>query len=325
MLDARQITLTLRTALMAGACLLVTACVSYEPAVLVPAVTLSAEEIELADSADGSGQVLDFGLDVIVNESDSLLNVEILPGVRVLEVVPNGAADAAGIQVSDIILSVDGMQTNNPDALLVLQQQATNSSTFLFRVRRNTTVFEATVTARAIAQGSAPRELFRVDPIATRAGYRSELITIADRGKLVAARVVELFPGSPLPAAGIKQGDLILAIDDSNLNSAQDLVTRINQNYQLGDRLRLSVFDGSSVSEHSLQLWDPGRRISRISLRPLLHYEASLSPQSYSLSIVDLWLFSVYSYRRMEGERAHRLLGLFNFTSDYGELVEEQN
>jgi len=33
----------------------------------------------------------------------------------------------------------------------------------------------------------------------------------------------------------------------------------------------------------------------------------------------------VYSYNRTEGERAHSLFGFLNFTSDYGELVEDQD
>ncbi|MCG8415779.1 MAG: hypothetical protein MI746_16310, partial [Pseudomonadales bacterium] len=43
-----------------------TACISYEPAQLVPAVTLSAEEVSLISSAADADQV-DFGVDVTVN------------------------------------------------------------------------------------------------------------------------------------------------------------------------------------------------------------------------------------------------------------------
>ena len=124
-----------------------------------------------------------------------------LPGVRVRNVVNNGAADSAGIQIGDVILASDGMETNHPDTIKTLQQAAAKS-TFEFRAQRNTTVFETTVEGRAISSSTAPEELYRIDPIATRAGYRSEMVSINNE-TVAATRVVELFPESPLPQAGI--------------------------------------------------------------------------------------------------------------------------
>jgi len=301
------------------------ACVSYEPAVLVPAVTLSAEEISLVSDSNNTLQV-DFGLDTAANESDSLFNLETLPGVRVVSVTSNGPAEAAGIQVGDVVLAVNGTETNNPDALLALQgDNSGQEQTYRFTVQRNTTVFEASVIARPVANNPAPVELYRVDPLATRAGYESALVDIGDDGPMVAARVVQIFPSSPLPGAGIQVGELILAVDGEFLNSAQDLVTRLNQEYPLGSEVTMTRFDGQQVSDLRVRLWDPGRRISRIALGPLFRYESSLSPASESLTILDFWLFSLYSYQQAEGERSHSLLGLINVTSDSGELIEETN
>ena len=305
---------------------LLTACVSYEPAVLIPAVTLSAEEVSLVASESGALQV-DFGLDTTLNESDSLFNVETLPGVRVRAVTANGPAAAAGIEVGDILLAINGTETNHPDAVLSLQQNgnAGQAENYEFLVQRNTTVFTATVIARPLSENPAPLELYRVDPLATRAGYRSELVNIGNDAPMVAASVVEFFPGSPLPAAGFQSGDFILALDGRYLNSAQDLVTRLNQDHELGSEVTLTRYNGEEVSDIRFRLWDPGRRISRISLGPLFRYESSLNPDSESLSIIDLWLFSLYSYQKTEGERSHSLLGLINVTSDSGELIEETN
>ena len=304
---------------------LLTACISYDPAVLVPALTLSAEDVMLNANTTATNAHIDFGLVVALNESDSLVNVEILPGVRVRNVIANGAANSAGIQVGDVILSVNGLETNHPDVLAALQQQVTLENDFTFAVRRNTLVFEAVVTGRSVA-GSAPvQELYRIDPLATRAGYATELVSVRGQPDMAAARVVELFPGSPLPGAGVEIGDLVLAVDGTPVNSAQGLVSRLNQDYALGDRLQFSVFRNGEIRTIPMQLWNPGRRISRINAGPLLRYESSLSPPSNNLSILDFWLFAVYSYNQVEGERSHSLLGIFNFSSDYGELVEEQN
>ena len=134
--------------------------------------------------------------------------------------------------------------------------------------------------------------------------------------------MVELFPNSPLPQAQIEQNDLILALNGVYLNSAQDLVTRLVRDHELGEEVILTIYDGNDVIEQSVRLWDPGRRVSRINLGPLLQYESVLNPASESFSLLDLWLFAVYSYSQMEGERSHSILGLFNITSDYGELTE---
>lgn len=299
------------------------ACMSYEPAVLTPAVTLSAESVSLVDSETLDAGI-SFGLEVASNESDSLFNVEVLPGVRVREVINNGPAAAAGITAGDVILEVNGTPTNNPDAFLSLQQSS-DTTTQRFLVQRNTTVFEASVTPRLLNSAPPPVELYRIDPLATRAGYRSQLVTIEGQGNLVAARIEALFANSPLPAAGLAPGDLVLALDGRYLNSAQDLVTRLNTEHELGSEVVLTRYRDDTVEDIRVNLWDPGRRISRISLGPVFRFESSLSPASRRVTLLDLWLFSLYSYSQVEGERSHSILGLINVSSDYGELVEESS
>ena len=304
---------------------LLTACVSYEPRVLVPALNLSAEDLSLNNTGSSNNLRIDFGLNLSVNESDSLTNIEVLPGVRVRGVAENSAADSAGIQLGDVILSINDIETNHPDVIVALQQQTNADTEFSFKLRRNTAVLEARVIGRLVGGSSALRELYRIDPIATRAGYRTELISVRGQADLPAARVVELLDESPLEEAGINVGDLILSINGENFNSAQDLIRRLNQDFSLGDRVVLGVYDDQLLVEKTVQLWNPGRRISRIALGPLLQYESSLNPDGNSLSVLDFWLFSFYKYSRLGSERSHSLLGLFNISSDLGELTEEGN
>lgn len=304
---------------------LLTGCVSYEPAILVPALNLSAEDISLSTTAGPSEARIDFGLQLGLNESDSLSNIEILPGVRVRGVAANGAGDSAGIQLGDIILSINGTATNHPDVVVALQQQTASGESYLFNVRRNTVVFEATLIPRSVRSNPAPRELYRIDPLASRAAYRTEMVSVREEPAMAAARVVETFERSPLRDAGIAPGDLILAVNGLPLNSAQDLVNRFNSEFELGERVSVTVYDGQSVTERRFDLWDPGRRVSEVSLGPLFRYRSSLVPDTNSVSILDFWLFSFYSYNRIDEERSHSILGLINFSSDVGELVEEGN
>lgn len=304
--------------------MLLTGCVSYEPAILVPALNLSAEDITLADAADSSDARIDFGVELALNESDSLSNIEILPGVRVRGVSANGPADSAGIQLGDIILSINGTLTNHPDVVQAMQQAPSIEIT-IFNVRRNTVVFEATVIPRTINSNPVPRELYRIDPIASRAAYRTEMVSIHEQSPIAAARVVDIYQRSPLHDAAIEAGDVILAVNNVPLNSAQDLVSRFNSEFELGEAVNVTVFDGESVLEKRFDLWNPGRRVSAVSLGPLLRYQSSLAPDSKSLDILDLWLFSLYRYSRVDEERSHSFLGLINYSSDLGELIEEEN
>jgi len=298
-------------------------CISYEPAVLIPALTLSAEDISLRPEPLESG--VDFGLDVSLNESDSLVNIEILPGIRVRSVSDNGVADLAGIQVGDIILSIDGIASNNPDVLLTAQDNINADTELKFRVRRNTTVFETGLTGRIRRGNSAPVELFRIDPLASRAAYQTQLVNIAGRTGVAAARIVEIYPKSPLIAAGIGIDDIVVALNQVEVNSAQGLVNDLNRNKALGESVIFSIFDGQTISNKTVKLWGPGRRVSRLSLGPLVQYNSSLNPKSNSLNILDFWLFSLYEYNRIEEEKSYSFFGIFNFTTDYGELTEEQN
>lgn len=304
---------------------LLTSCVSYEPAILVPALSLSAEEITLVDTAGAGGARIDFGVELGLNESDSLSNIEILPGVRVRGISANGPADSAGIQPGDIILSINGTLTNHPDVIEALQQQTPTIENTLFNVRRNTAVFEATVIPRTVNNNDAPRELYRIDPIASRAAYRTEMVSISTQPSIAAARVMDVYQTSPLRDAAIEVGDMILAVNSEPLNSAQDLVSRFNSELELGETVTVTVFDGESVLEKRFDLWNPGRRVSEISFGPLIRYQSSVVPDSKSFSLLNLWLFSLYSYNRVDEERSHSILGLIKYSSDLGELIEEEN
>jgi len=307
--------------------LLLASCISSEPSRLVPSITLSPESVSL-NNGEPAATGLDFGLSTSLNESDSLSNITVLPGVRVRSVTPNGAADLAGIRTGDVILAIDGREMNQPDLLDAIAQQSGAATPFHFEVRRNTTVFETTVNPLAIDnQRSAPVELYRADPVATRAGFTTEVYA-ADPGQAGSgARVVRFFADSPLPDAGVRVGDTIIAINGQPVTTAQGLITLVHSRYTLGDRVRITVVReegaGLTQSERLLQLWDPGRRINRVSLWPLLRYESTLSPQQTQLTIGDLWLFSLFSYQQQEGEKEYSVLGLFRYSTGYGELLEE--
>ena len=84
------------------------------------------------------------------------------------------------------------------------------------------------------------------------------------------------------------------------------------------DRLR----DGQ-ITRARVSLWEPRRRVSRMALLPLFRYESDIEPSRSEFTLLDLWLFSLFSYRRSGGEREYRFLTLIRFGTGQGELIEE--
>ncbi|MDO9519229.1 MAG: PDZ domain-containing protein [Pseudohongiella sp.] len=320
--NSASIKTALASLLLAG---LMSACASTESRQLMPSVALSPENM-LLDSNNGSAQSpgVSFGLTGGINESDSLTNVSVLPGVRVRAVIPNGAAERAGIRAGDVVLSVDGAETNHPDMLDALALQTTAERTFNFEVRRNTTVFQASVTVRPALENQAPPvELYRADPLLLRAGFSTEWLQTADQGRVSGARLVRVFEQSPLPAAGLRADDIILSVNGQAASSAQGLISLINNSHQPGDRVTLTYSRNNQIQNANVKLWDPGRRLSSLRVWPLFSYESTLSPARSRLRVGDLILFSLFSYERNGPERSYSVLGLIRSSSGLGELAEE--
>lgn len=94
---------------------------------------------------------------------------------------------------------------------------------------------------------------------------------------------------------------MILALDGRPVESGQDLINRVLGDYQLGDAVTFTLLRNGTTLERQVRLWDPGRRISQVSLRPLLYYESSLASQQTRFSLLDFWLFAVYRLTAMKG------------------------
>ncbi len=302
------------------ACVALSACIHTEPRLTAPHINLSPATV-FTSHTNETDLVLDFGIEVSANESDSLENLEALPGVRVRRVTDNGSAAAAELKAGDIILAVNGVDTNNPDTFIALLNDAKPDQAVSVKARRDTTVFTTQLAGQTRTQADI-QELYRADPIMSRAGYRTVTVA-ADSKNLTGARIVELFAKSPLPAAGLKVDDTILTADSYAVESAQGLINYL-MSKDYGDTVAVQFVDADNILQSkSIKLWDPGRRLSQFSLWPFFSYRNDLSPSTTKFSLLDLWIISLFKYERQGNERNYRLFTLFKFGTGTGELVED--
>lgn len=284
-------------------------CVHFESNPIPPSVVLSPENLRL-DDVERDDDGVDFGVEVRPNESDSLANIEILPGLKVSTVHPNGPADIAGIDINDVILSVDGIETNDLDTLNAIAEQSSPNQQLSFVVRRGTTALEATVIARQAKRSIALRELYRIDPVASRAAYRTEILDPPNDSQGSAVRVVGIEEDSPLHDAGIQEGDIVTRVGSREVHSAQSLVNELVENYSPGSAVILTVLSDGSQSDRTVLLWDPGEYLSRMQLWPLFRYEFRPSPMRTIFQFPDI--LPIYRKHTTEFETHHQLLLFFS-------------
>jgi S1-C subfamily serine protease len=219
-------------------------------------------------------------------------------------------------------LSLDGVETNDPDAFMAALETVPPETGVQAVVRRDTIVFETELTPEPLPETSAPRELYRVDPVRTRAGYRTEVLEVSGAPRATAV-VAKLFPESPVDEGMLEVGDAVVALDGDALASAQDLVTRLIEERGPGDQVALTVLRDSEVIEISVCLWEPERELTKLAILPLFQYTHEVEASRTDFTLIDLWIVSLFHYRRDEGESEYRILSLLRFGTGRGELTEE--
>ncbi|GAB1256272.1 hypothetical protein NBRC116494_07740 [Aurantivibrio plasticivorans] len=303
-------------------------CVAREQVEQMPHVNLSPDNVSLASLSTTS---IDIGLSVSANESDSLMDMAILPGLRVRRVDAGSVADVAGLRSGDVILSVNGIDTNKPDTLYAILEPSENEGDvaqdkkFNVIVRRDTTLLEVGLLVSPKLTGSSVREVGRIDPLKTRAAYR--LVNYHENQ--VALQVLHLFGDSPLQQVGIDEGDIILEMNGQPIVSAQSFVNDLLANSDYGESIRLRIHSLGQIvgevqiKELSVTLWKPERKVTSVNLWPLFTYSASADGEMMRWSLLDFWLLWLFAYEQENNEKSVNILRLMEFSTGYGELTQE--
>lgn len=169
-------------------------------------------------------------------------------GATVTAVAPDSPAEQAGIQANDVITTFDGQKVTADSLAAAVGQHNVGDSVKLTVLRGEQTVdLTATLAARSTTtspavpgnndnQGNAPQ------------GAMMPYIGIALSDDNNAVTVEGVATGSPAETAGFKVGDVVTRIGDTDVKTAQDVITVVRA-AKSGDKLTLHVTrNGEDVS-----------------------------------------------------------------------------
>lgn len=253
------------------------------------------------------------GIEVRENDTGSLEALSFEEGVRVTSVASGSPATKAGLRAGDVLLTVGDVRIDGPGALDELLA-ATASGTLILTVRRGDAAFEVEVQP-TFGEGPAlaePRLAWVADPSRSRAGW------LGGRGGVV---LVTQDPDGPFAKAGVREGDVVVALDGERVRSERSLV-RAFLARPPGKQVLVTLSDGDEERDLLVDLFEPEHRITEATLPILAGYRAEADGSEASFYLVDLWFISLFKYRREGEERSYSFLRWFEFSSGVGELSE---
>jgi len=255
------------------------------------------------------------GLKTRENDSGSLDALTFDPGARVVRVVENSPAAAAGLQVGDVVLGWGDSDVDDPEALATLLQRTPVGAEIRVRVQRDDTVFEVPVRLRADTAPSVGEVevLQRIDPARSRAGW------VTGRGGAVLVASAE---DAPFPLAGVPVGSAVTAVDGEEVLSARALIRALRAR-PAGSVVRVD-FHGSAAERQvaEVELFEAATVVTGAQLPILFNYTHDLVGDTTEFALIDLWFISLFRYIRTGGEREYRVLRWIQFSSGKGELAE---
>lgn len=254
------------------------------------------------------------GLEVELNEPEDMFSLDAPPGVRVTSVAANSPAENAGFVPGDILLSFEGRATDDPQRLASLLAAVTQAHSLELTFQRGSQVLAVDVIL-VMRSTHAARYLYHVDRGLLRGAFRNSAKGLPE--------VVDLDLVSPLAAAGVVPGDVILSFQGEDPGSAAEFVRRVRLGVQPGDALLFELQDmkgGKRMVETNA--WSPDNVLTELALWPLFSWEREIGADRGAFAIGTFIITDLFRFRRDGHEGYYSILSLFTWKT--GELILEE-
>lgn len=168
-------------------------------------------------------------------------------GLVIVSVDPDGPAAAAGVKRGDILLEVDGQQTNSARDLLQVISSLNADDEIQVQVMHgdDERTLELTVGERNGRAYLGLQPYFN-GRMAIERFETPEAFDVSAQGALI----TEVVADSPAAEAGLEVGDVVTAVDGKALDETGDLASAIGE-YQPGDEVTLEIAKPDSGDERT--------------------------------------------------------------------------
>ncbi len=171
-------------------------------------------------------------------------------GLVVVIVNANGPAAAAGVKRGDILLKINDKAVNNYADLRNVLSGLKAGDTVTLSVMHGDTPETLTLTLGSNSNGSPSLGLvpFGGNGNGGKFGFHGG-------AKVAGAYITSVDANSPASAAGLKQGDVIVSVDGTNIDATNTLASLIGA-HKSGDKVTLSVSSGGTTKDVTVTLGD---------------------------------------------------------------------
>lgn len=177
-------------------------------------------------------------------------------GALVADVTPSGPADKAGIKRGDVIVSFDGKVIKQMKDLPYIVGTTPVNKTVLVEVIRKGQKKDFQIKLGELKEGKESEEAVQEKPylgmtIEELTPQLAQNLGISETSGLV---VVQVKNNTPAAEAGLKQGDIILEIDQITVKKLEQFNKKI-QDYKKGDNILFLIKRGGSTLYLTLKVW----------------------------------------------------------------------
>jgi len=127
---------------------------------------------------------------------------------------------------------------------------------------------------------------------------------------------------APFTRAGVPLGARVQAIDGEQVASARQLIRRL-ATYEPGSSVAVDYLAPDGKRERTrVRLQEQPTKLTGVSVPVLFTYRSSADDSEGGFVLLDLWIISLFRYKREGGERTYRILRFFSWSTGVGELSE---